>query len=260
MPGRDEVQSVLPHGAAAERARPALLRALADAVAVAEHVQRLRVVGHEHHQQRDGTGPGFACQHPPRPRGVEQGAAEGGEGVQRAPSGARRRLPRARPRRRSTTAGSRSGRPAARERWPTSATRRASCAAGRTWCTRTGSARPRSAGRRRPRSRHRRARARRAPRPAARAGRTRATGRAAPSRLCDQPSTMCSSQKCSGPAAALRRDDVEDPAEGVMRDEERQLLVDVQRRPPDRAPGEQDGDRHGGGRRRDQDDAAGALA
>jgi hypothetical protein len=61
-------------------------------------------------------------------------------------------------------------------------------------------------------------------------------------------------------AATLRGDDVEDPAEGLMRDEERQLLIDVQRRPPDRTPGEKDGDRYGRGCRRNQNDAAGARA
>jgi hypothetical protein len=53
---------------------------------------------------------------------------------------------------------------------------------------------------------------------------------------------------------------VEDPAEGVVRDEERQLLVDVQRRPVDRTPGEQDGDNPGREDRGSQKEAACALS
>jgi hypothetical protein len=62
-----------------------------------------------------------------------------------------------------------------------------------------------------------------------------------------------------GATPALRGDDVEDLAERMMRDEERQLLVDVQRRTPDRRPGEPDREQCGGEGRRNQDCAAGAL-
>jgi hypothetical protein len=47
-------------------------------------------------------------------------------------------------------------------------------------------------------------------------------------------------------AAALRRDDVEDVAEGELRDAQRELLVDVQRRPPDRPQLEADDQRRPG--------------
>ena len=50
------------------------------------------------------------------------------------------------------------------------------------------------------------------------------------------------------PAAALRRDDVEDVPERELGDPERQLLVDVERRPPDGL--ERDGDEQRGGRER----------
>ena len=245
MPGRDEVQRVLPDRPAAERARSALLRALADAVPVAEDVQGLRVVRHEHHQQGDGAGPGLAHQRPPRSRGVEHRTAEGGEGVQR---------------RRRVHEDARSKRGAADDPpAPARGSRRAHHREG-------GPHQPREQHRVRPAERRVRVRNRRdgrqqddgggdlgagqlqrdeRQRPAARARRTRATGRAAPSRLFDQPSVMCSSQKWKRAAAALGRDDVEDPAERVMRDEERQLLVDVQRRPVDRAPGEEDRDDRG---------------
>jgi len=46
------------------------------------------------------------------------------------------------------------------------------------------------------------------------------------------------------PAAALRRDDVEDVREREVGDAERELLVDVQRRPPD--GGEREPDECGG--------------
>jgi hypothetical protein len=51
-------------------------------------------------------------------------------------------------------------------------------------------------------------------------------------------------------AAALRRDDVEDVPERELRDAERQLLVDVQGRPPDGLQGDSDQQENGGDRRR----------
>ena len=79
--GRDEVQRVLPDRPAGER--PAASLARADAVAVAEHVQRAHVVGDEREQERDGAGPGLAHDRPWRARREDERAGERGERVER---------------------------------------------------------------------------------------------------------------------------------------------------------------------------------
>ena len=58
-------------------------------------------------------------------------------------------------------------------------------------------------------------------------------------------------------AAALRRDDVEDVPERELREPEGELLVDVQRRPPDGLHRDGDEQENGGDRRRREQAAGG---
>ena len=240
--GCDEVQRVLPHRPAGER--PPAAPARADAVAVTEHVQRAHVVRHER-DQRARRRPATPRA---RPRAGRRGAnsQRGGERGQRIER--RRRMdedrePEQRPGGDPEAPAAARPRPSARAPSTTSATRRASCAAGRTSHRAPGSARLRSGARRRRPHRRRRARRRTISATAGSARHRKTSDGHAERRQSGPPAEQeVLEPEVQRPAAALRRDDVEDVAEREVAEPERQLLVHVQRRPPDRRqrePGQQ---------------------
>ena len=240
---RDEVQRVLPHRVAGER--PPGLAAAADAVAVAEHVQRLHVVRHERDEQRDGAGPRDPHLLAERARARRATRRRTRSARRAARSDARTRSARAARPRRSRAGDRPSPPPRARPRSPTSATRRAACAAGRTSRTSPGSARAPSARRPPPRA-GRRAMRRRTISATAGSARHEKTsdGTRSAAMPGHQSSRKCSSQKWIGPPPRCVETMWKMWPNEKSPSAQRQLLVDVQRRPPD--GGEREPDEAGG--------------